>query len=433
MVAVRWGGRRSVYERRQAAREALTASLELPLPTYNLAEGSLTSLRFNQAVEASGYEEVLRDSWPTEDSELGDMPGIMFRDGSEAVLRLQDGSIACVDVGHGWVSVRVAAATRDAAAFACASFRELWPPAYMTPALPDGRIPITFWTLGQFGPSPRLRKIEAASWADVERNYTGAVRDEIAEIMAWDHGPEREGQLFLWHGPPGTGKSWVLRALAAEWAPWAEFNYITDPDSFFITDPSYMIDVLLADSYATVEYETGDLYLEEKPESKWRVLLLEDTGELLSADAKDRVGQGLSRLLNVVDGMIGQGLKVLAIITTNDEIEQMHPAVIRPGRCASLVEFGPLSPEEATEWLGEETDEGGTLAELYARRAASGDAFPGETVEPLTASAADEALAEVVALASSPLPLLQPDDYARYGHERPGDPPRDGDPQPQPE
>jgi hypothetical protein len=412
MVKVRWAGRRSDTERRQAVRQSLTAAGQLPLPTYELTNGSLGRQRFYAAVTDLGLTEMASDGWPT-DARLGDVPGIVFRDDNEAVIRLADGAVAWVAVG-GWASVKVAAASQDAAAMACAAFRELWPPAYLTPAEPDGRIPITFWTLGAFGPSPRMRKIESAAWGDIVGNYPADVRDEIQTVMSWFDGPEPEGQLLLWYGPPGTGKSWVLRALASEWAPWAEFNYITDPDAFFVTDPSYMIDVLLADSYATVERESGDLYLEQRADSKWRVLICEDTGELLSADAKENVGQGLSRLLNVVDGMIGQGLRVLAIITTNDAIEEMHPAVTRPGRCASMVEFGALNAAEASAFLGEPTDEGGTLAELYARRHAAAKAFP-EDVTPLVGETAEE---QVAALAAAPLPSVDDTDYARFGHDR---------------
>ena len=39
----------------------------------------------------------------------------------------------------------------------------------------------------------------------------------------------------------------------------------------------------------------------------WRRLILEDTGELLSADARMQAGQGLSRFLNVVDGLTARG------------------------------------------------------------------------------------------------------------------------------
>ena len=99
---------------------------------------------------------------------------------------------------------------------------------------------------------------------------------------------------------------------------------------------------------------------------------MEDTGELLSADARERTGQGLSRFLNVVDGLIGQGLRVIVLVTTNEEIKKLHPAVARPGRCAANVMFDALSREEASEWLtahgvDEESRGARTLASLYAQ------------------------------------------------------------------
>ena len=104
----------------------------------------------------------------------------------------------------------------------------------------------------------------------------------------------------------------------------------------------------------------------------WRLLVLEDTGELLTPDAKSIIGQGLSRFLNVVDGLIGQGLRVLVLVTTNEEIRTLHPAVSRPGRCAANIEFEPLRPDEAAEWLARRgietaTRESRILASLYAQ------------------------------------------------------------------
>jgi ATP-dependent 26S proteasome regulatory subunit len=116
-------------------------------------------------------------------------------------------------------------------------------------------------------------------------------------------------------------------------------------------------------------FGTGD---EEGEEDKaWRVLVLEDTGELLSADARASMGQGLSRFLNLVDGLIGQGLRVLVLVTTNEEVRRLHPAVARPGRCAANIQFEPLTAEEASRWLeqhGRPAGAGGrrTLASLYA-------------------------------------------------------------------
>src|SRR5439155_12387487 len=100
-------------------------------------------------------------------------------------------------------------------------------------------------------------------------------------------------------------------------------------------------------------------------------LILEDTGELLTADAKQRTGQGLSRLLNVADGLLGQGLRVLVLVTTNEPLRTLHPAVGRSGRCLSNLEFPPFPADEAEGWLeahGAVGDGGSrTLASLYAR------------------------------------------------------------------
>src|SRR5207302_2777069 len=123
-------------------------------------------------------------------------------------------------------------------------------------------------------------------------------------------------------------------------------------------------------SNAVVDGDGGDED-EEGRAKPWRVLVLEDTGELLTADARMVIGQGLSRFLNVVDGLIGQGLRVLVLVTTNEPIRKLHPAVARPGRCAANVEFVPLDAGEAEDWLAAHELAGGgtgprTLASLYA-------------------------------------------------------------------
>jgi hypothetical protein len=68
---------------------------------------------------------------------------------------------------------------------------------------------------------------------------------------------------------------------------------------------------------------------------------------LLTADAHQHTGQALSRLLNVMDGMLGQTSNPLFLITTNEPVSSFHEAVARPGRCASLVEFLPLPAASA--------------------------------------------------------------------------------------
>jgi hypothetical protein len=355
----------------------VAAGVEMPAEpvetSYELTNGSLTERRFLSEAIAAGYRETKRIEWPSEDA-LGEHGEVLARDGDSAVFRLEDGSLVYAHVGHGWANFRIATVARARGDELAAEFQALYPPLFRQT---DDRqvVPITFWTLGRFGPTSRMRMIDSASWDDVGDNYTATVRGELERLMN-EFEPGKSGQLLLWDGPPGTGKTWALRALASQWSQWAEFSYITDPDQFFVSDPSYMIDVLLSDTYESLTVD-GDVVHELATDGKWRVLILEDTGALLSADADDTYAQGLARLLNVVDGMVGQGLRVLALVTTNQEIESMHPAVTRPGRCASQISFAPLTADEAIAWASErgvETDgEPHTLAELYA---AAGTAAP---------------------------------------------------------
>ena len=78
----------------------------------------------------------------------------------------------------------------------------------------------------------------------------------------------------------------------------------------------------------------------------------------------------MSRLLNVVDGLIGQGLRVLVLMTGNEPLRHLHPGISRLGRCASIVEFRPFTDGQASARLterGHESDgsAGSTLADLY--------------------------------------------------------------------
>jgi Domain of unknown function (DUF5925)/ATPase family associated with various cellular activities (AAA) len=372
-----------------------------------LHEADPVSALFLARVLDTDRRQLRNDHWATSERSLEALGDPLIRSvgsGTETVVVERDGVLVLASLNSGFVHTQAAGDRQDAVAQAIAGLRELLPAPEPTARQ---EVPVVFWTYSAHGPMPSVRTIAVPEWAEIRENYPRSTQGQLQAIMR-DFRPAHGGQLVLWHGEVGTGKTFALRALAWEWREWCQIHYVVDPDTFFGQHADYLMTVLLQSggigehvgmmmtmhggmtggwtSYApnVVEFEDD---LEDDEEAgfeevaaalggdrgkHWRLLVLEDTGELLRPDAKSIIGQGLSRFLNVVDGLIGQGLRVLVLVTTNERIETLHPAVARPGRCAADIEFEPLSEQEAAAWLDRHGAKVGDaapriLASLYAQ------------------------------------------------------------------
>lgn len=331
-----------------------------------------------------------RQSWrldvPTPTPEQGGLLVVMSAREWTALLEdPRNGSMTLLQVDAGRIIVHVAASTIIESEQAMTNVKKRYP---VEVPHPGQTVPFSFWTQTANGPRSYRRDLQVPAWETIVGNYPGVTHTDLAPMMKWD-GTQMGGKLVLWLGVPGTGKTWAIRALASEWRKWCTFEYVTDPDEMF-DDGSYLTRVLLEgsdddttpakgsegydnDEAADEPASSVDDQEKGREETKWRCIVMEDTGELLAADSKEKQGQALSRLLNTVDGLLGQGLNVMFLITTNEDIKNLHPAVTRPGRCLYKIGFETFTRDAALDWLVKNTQgvksgdafDGTTLAELY--------------------------------------------------------------------
>jgi len=194
----------------------------------------------------------------------------------------------------------------------------------------------------------RYLELEARSWSEVSDCYHPDVRRAFDALV--DHTPDEDEsrRLLLWHGAPGTGKTTAIRALLDSWRDWADGVIVTDPERL-LGDGRYLRRTVL----------------DHDEDERWQLIVLEDAETLLH---KGSGGRAMATLLNLCDGLLGQGLRCLFLITTNEPLAVVHPALVRPGRCLSRVEFGPLPADQASRLLGRPVHVPMTLAEVMATR-----------------------------------------------------------------
>jgi hypothetical protein len=175
------------------------------------------------------------------------------------------------------------------------------------------------------------------------------------------------GRIVILDGEPGTGKTFLVRGLID-----------ACPDATFIMIPSNLISEMSGPSL--VQAIMGNRGRED---TNATILIVEDADMCLAVRGGDNIG-AISSLLNISDGILGNLLDIRILATTNAEVEQLDPAVLRDGRLCRRAHVGALPRDQARmvmERLGGDpknlTEKEYTLAEVY--RHAREDALEGET------------------------------------------------------
>jgi len=248
---------------------------------------------------------------------------------------------------------------------------------YMVKSKDEKIIPVDFWHWNGRHSASLTRLIHCPTWAEISGNYLGDVQKEISSLMTVEK-PEETGKVMLWHGFPGTGKTYAVRALLQAWKAGYRPSVIVDPEIFF-SNSGYLYDVLLDERPDYQRLDEDDDEDDEDDEGKspkkgmGKLLVMEDMPDLLLKESRNDKSHAMARLLNLSDGILGQGIRAVYLFTTNQELSDIDSAFTRPGRCLATVKFEKFGSKDATEWLRTKKVEtpydaasSMTIAELYS-------------------------------------------------------------------
>ena len=180
---------------------------------------------------------------------------------------------------------------------------------------------------------------------DIQQNYDEATvakaRDVVEKMKRLKSG------VVILHGPPGTGKTYLIRALLSEVSKERE-AVICTPASSFLEEASGLVTAMST--------------------SRRTVVVLEDIGDLLCIDAASRHMDARSNLLNISEGILSALSDSIIILSFNEDVNKIDPAIRRPGRCIAEISTKALTAEHASMLLGREVTKSMLLSEVFAER-----------------------------------------------------------------
>jgi SpoVK/Ycf46/Vps4 family AAA+-type ATPase len=182
---------------------------------------------------------------------------------------------------------------------------------------------------------------------NLELNY-GVEFLKIHESIIKRLNKDDDKGIILLHGDPGTGKTSYIKYLT---------SLVTNKKILFI--PPSMAEMLSEPSIIP--------FLMEHRNS---ILIIEDAERVISDRDGNGSSAGVSNILNLTDGILGDCLSIQIIATFNMKREKIDQALLRKGRLIAEHKFENLSVDESNKlfkYIGKdyETNTPMPLADIY--------------------------------------------------------------------
>ncbi len=178
--------------------------------------------------------------------------------------------------------------------------------------------------------------------ADPIENLPEAVTDDFLrlcygnDILTWitsfgERTLARAGGLTIFDGPPGTGKTSLITQMIRR----------LEQTHIFYALPVSQDSALSSPDLVPFWQKQNARHAE-----RVKVIVMEDAERLLWRRNGDN-REAVSSLLNIADGLMGRMLRLHVICSINARMEDLDPAILRPGRLMNHRRFTALSREAA--------------------------------------------------------------------------------------
>ena len=162
---------------------------------------------------------------------------------------------------------------------------------------------------------------------DLEHNYGSSFTPIHDKILSTLNQKKGKG-LVLLHGEPGTGKTHYLKYLASK---------IKDKKVMFV--PPYLVDFITSPEMTPFLIENSD-----------SILFIEDAERVIT-DRDTNGANGVSNILNLTDGILGDILNIQIVATFNMDRKKIDTALLRKGRLITEHKFDKLNVDDANKLI----------------------------------------------------------------------------------